>query len=102
MWVWACLLGGGVGSDFAFHLLQKEKGEESPFNFSIKLINLRIMLYLFFLHTLLLIGMADVMPRFGRKCLLKQFASLQGARARSSRLRSQRHSGTGVVGGLGG
>ena len=50
-----------------FHLLQKEKGEESPFNFSIKLINLRIMLFLFFLHTLLLIGMADVMPRFGQK-----------------------------------
>lgn len=61
------LFEGGVGSDFTFHLLQKEKGEESPFNFSIKLINLRIMLFLFFLHTLLLIGMADVMPRFGQK-----------------------------------
>lgn len=49
MWVWA-FLSFGVGSDFAFHLLQKEKGEESPFDFSIKLINLRIMLFSFPSH----------------------------------------------------
>lgn len=45
--------------------------------------------------------MADVMPRFRLEVLLKQLASLQGACAGSSGLRSQRHSGTGVVGGLG-
>lgn len=47
--MWA-FLSFGVGSDFAFHLLQKEKGEESPFDFSIKLINLRIMLFSFPSH----------------------------------------------------
>lgn len=62
-------LGGWGGVRFCFSFASEGKGEESPFDFSIKLINLRIMLFLFFLHTLLLIGMADVMLRFrGRFC----------------------------------
>ncbi|EGV98060.1 hypothetical protein I79_006858 [Cricetulus griseus] len=45
--------------------------------------------------------MADAMPTFRLKVLLKQLASLQGARSGSSGLRSQRRPGTGVVGGFG-
>lgn len=91
----------GWGQIWLFICFRKKGGRRAPSIFSIKLINLRIMLFSFSFNTLLLIGMADVMPRFRQKCLLKQLASLQGAHAESSRLRSQRHSGTGVVGGLG-
>lgn len=70
--------GWGVGSDFAFHLLQKEKGGGEPLRFFYEINKSQNNAFLFFLHTLLLIGMTDVMPRFRWKCLQKQFASLQG------------------------
>lgn len=39
--------GGGWGQILLFICFRKKKGEESPFDFSMKLINLRIMLFSF-------------------------------------------------------
>lgn len=67
--MWGFLFFVFDGVRFCFSSASEGEGEESPFDFSIKLINVRIMLSSFsFTPSLLLMGVAGVMPSFRQVC----------------------------------